>query len=86
MSDDCPLSHRELEILALVGGGFTNDYIGRALCLSPNTIKTHLNRIARRLQTRDRTHAVTTAIELGLLETDTDAELGAVVRVVAADE
>lgn len=82
------LTERELEILAMVGSGFTNDYIASALWISTNTVKTHLARVARHLKTRDRTHAVTTALHRGLLELDKHPELGVVVRVAqpAAEE
>jgi len=62
-----PLSARETEVLALVARGSTNAEIGRALYISEATVKTHLLRAYGKLGVSDRTAAVTTAIELGML-------------------
>ncbi len=62
-----PLSARETEVLALVGRGHTNAEIGRGLFISEATVKTHLLRAFGKLGVSDRTAAVTTAIELGML-------------------
>ena len=62
-----PLSARETEVLALVARGQTNAEIGRALYISEATVKTHLLRAFGKLGVSDRTAAVTTAIELGML-------------------
>jgi DNA-binding NarL/FixJ family response regulator len=62
-----PLSARETEVLALVARGSTNAEIGRALYISEATVKTHLLRAFGKLGVSDRTAAVTTAIELGML-------------------
>ncbi|MGH3305123.1 MAG: LuxR C-terminal-related transcriptional regulator [Streptosporangiaceae bacterium] len=62
-----PLSGRETEVLALVARGQTNADIGKALFISEATVKTHLLRAFGKLVVSDRTAAVTTAIELGML-------------------
>jgi DNA-binding NarL/FixJ family response regulator len=62
-----PLSARETEVLAQVARGRTNAEIGRALHISEATVKTHLMRAFGKLSVSDRTAAVTTAIELGML-------------------
>ena len=62
-----PLSARETEVLRLVARGQTNAEIGRALYISEATVKTHLLRAFGKLGVSDRTAAVTTAIELGML-------------------
>ncbi|MEV8637076.1 response regulator transcription factor [Streptosporangium sp. NPDC051023] len=61
------LSPREAEVLALVAKGLTNAEIGRALFISETTVKTHLLRIFGKLGVSDRTAAVTTALDRGLL-------------------
>jgi len=61
------LSRRESEVLALVARGLTNAEIGRELFISETTVKTHLIRIFGKLGVSDRTAAVTTALERGLL-------------------
>jgi len=61
------LSARQLEILGLVAAGQTNAQIAQRLCLSPHTVKQHTCSLYRKLEARNRTHAVHTARERGLL-------------------
>ncbi|WP_250007465.1 response regulator transcription factor [Actinoplanes sp. M2I2] len=61
------LSAREAEVLRLVARGLTNADIGKALFISEATVKTHLLRAFAKLDVADRTAAVTTAMEHGLL-------------------
>ena len=62
------LSSREGEVLRLVAGGLSNREIAARLYLSPSTIKTHLEHILTKLNASDRTHAVSRAHTLGLLD------------------
>jgi len=64
------LSAREVEVLKLVARGRTNRQIGRAIHVSEATVKTHLLRAYDKLGVSDRTAAVVTALERGLLELD----------------
>jgi DNA-binding NarL/FixJ family response regulator len=61
------LSPRELAILRLVAGGYSNKEIGKALGISDGTVKNHLSDILRKLEARDRTHAVLKAIAARML-------------------
>lgn len=61
------LSGRELEVLALVAQGNSNQDIARQLHISTATVKTHLIHIYGKLGVSDRTAAVTTALEKGIL-------------------
>jgi len=61
------LTERELAVLRLVAGGYSNKEIGRALNISDGTVKNHLTEILARLDARDRTHAVMKAIAARLL-------------------
>jgi DNA-binding NarL/FixJ family response regulator len=61
------LSPRETEVLSLVARGLSNAEIGRALFISETTVKTHLLRVFGKLGVSDRTAAVTTALDRGLL-------------------
>ncbi|GAB1820703.1 response regulator [Herbidospora sp. RD11066] len=61
------LSPRETEVLSLVARGLTNGEIGRELFISETTVKTHLLRVFGKLGVSDRTAAVTTALDRGLL-------------------
>jgi LuxR family transcriptional regulator, maltose regulon positive regulatory protein len=54
---DAGLSHRELEVLALLAEGQSNKLIARALDLSPHTIKRHVARILDRLDLASRMQA-----------------------------
>jgi two-component system, NarL family, response regulator len=62
------LTAREREILEMMSKGLTNKQIGAALDLSANTARNHVNNIIEKLDVADRTEAVTTAIQQGLLD------------------
>jgi DNA-binding NarL/FixJ family response regulator len=64
------LTPREVEILKLLSKGPTNKQIGHVLGISENTVKNHVNSIIEKLEVSDRTEAVTTAIQRGLLSVD----------------
>jgi len=61
------LTARELEVLAGVARGLSNAGIGRELFITEATVKTHLLRAFAKLGVDDRTRAVTTAMERGIL-------------------
>jgi DNA-binding NarL/FixJ family response regulator len=52
------LTHREVEILALITRGLTNPEIADQLFLSSHTVKTHINRIFAKTGSRDRVAAI----------------------------
>ena len=54
---DCPLTDRELEILALVSEGHTNGRIARELWVTEQTVKFHLSNTYRKLGVANRTEA-----------------------------
>lgn len=60
-----PLTRRELEILRLMAGGYSNREIADAFGTSEGTIKNHASSILSKLGVRDRTRAVLKALELG---------------------
>jgi len=62
-----PLTPRELDVLNAVADGLTNAEIGSRLVIAEATVKTYLLRLFAKLEVNDRTHAVVTAIERGLL-------------------
>jgi two-component system, NarL family, response regulator len=62
------LTAREREILEMMSKGLTNKQIGTALEISAITARNHVNNIIEKLEVADRTEAVTTAIQQGLLE------------------
>jgi len=64
------LTPREIEVLRLVVQGKTNKEIARKLVVSDLTIKTHVQRLIRKLGASDRTQAAVRAVELGLLSSE----------------
>ncbi len=61
------LTERELEIVALVAEGLTNDDIAERLVISALTVKTHVNRAMAKLDLRDRAQLVVAAYQSGLV-------------------
>jgi DNA-binding NarL/FixJ family response regulator len=64
---DGKLTDREIEVLRLLAGGYSNREIGTALGVAERTVKNHVSSILAKLWVRDRTRAVLKAISLGLL-------------------
>jgi DNA-binding NarL/FixJ family response regulator len=66
------LTDRERDILLLVARGLTNDEIAGRLIISPQTAKTHVRNILRKLDCRDRAGLVALAYETGLIAPGAD--------------
>jgi DNA-binding NarL/FixJ family response regulator len=64
---DQELSERELEVLRMVAAGSSNKRIGMHLGISEQTVKGHLKNIMGKLSANDRTHAVTIAVQRGII-------------------
>ena len=64
------LSERELEVLGLVAKGLSNKEIARVLGRAEETVKVHLKNIFEKLGVEDRTEAVTTALQRGIIHID----------------
>jgi DNA-binding NarL/FixJ family response regulator len=64
-SDYEKLTSREVEILRLMVGGFSNGEIAWALRVAEGTVKNHVSSILSKLGVRDRIRAVLKAIEVG---------------------
>ena len=60
-------SEREVAILRLLAGGYSNKEIARAVFLSEGTVKNYVSDILDKLGTRDRTRAVLKAITLRVI-------------------
>jgi NarL family two-component system response regulator LiaR len=61
------LTVRQLEILALMVEGLTNNEIAERLILSPYTVRNHVSEILSKLGTSTRTEAAALAVRLGLV-------------------
>ncbi|MCL1560147.1 DNA-binding response regulator [Xanthomonas nasturtii] len=60
-------SEREVAILRLLAGGYSNKEIARTLFLAEGTVKNYISTILEKLGTRDRTRAVLKAITLRVI-------------------
>lgn len=61
------LSRREEELLQLIADGMATSEVAARLIISQKTVKNHLASIYDKLQARDRTQAVLTAVRLGIV-------------------
>jgi DNA-binding NarL/FixJ family response regulator len=64
---DVPLTRREAEVLAMVSQGLTNKEIAKALFISAETVKEHVQRILKKIGVADRTQAAVWAVRKGLV-------------------
>ncbi len=60
-------SEREVAILRLLAGGYSNKEIARSIHLAEGTVKNYVSDILDKLETRDRTRAVLKAITLRII-------------------
>jgi DNA-binding NarL/FixJ family response regulator len=67
LSPPDPLTRREIEILRLMAGGYSNREIADALGTAEGTVKNQASSILSKLGVRDRTRAVLKALELGYI-------------------
>ena len=67
LSPPDPLTKREIEILRLMAGGYSNREIAEALGTAEGTVKNHASSILSKLGVRDRTRAVLKALERGYI-------------------
>jgi ATP/maltotriose-dependent transcriptional regulator MalT len=66
--DNTPLTARELEVLYLVAGEYSNAQIAQKLVISQNTVKVHLRNIFEKLEVQTRLGAVMYALHQGWLK------------------
>jgi DNA-binding NarL/FixJ family response regulator len=66
-SSAASLTAREEAILRLVAGGYSNKEVARTLGIAAGTVKNHISDLLRKLDARDRTHAVLKALASHML-------------------
>ena len=64
------LTPRELEVLRLVADGLSNAEVAERIGRTEGTVKVHLKNILQKLDVKDRTEAVTTALRRGFIHLD----------------
>jgi DNA-binding NarL/FixJ family response regulator len=62
------LSPREREIMHLMAEGNTAEQIGDRITVSVETVRTHVRNVIRKLQARNRVHAIAIALERGEIQ------------------
>ena len=65
---DDQLSSREIDVLRLIGAGNANKEIADKLSIGETTVKSHITNILSKLGANDRAHAVTIALQRGIIE------------------
>jgi len=61
------LTQREREVLRLLANGLANEAIGKRLFISPETVRTHVQKAMAKLDANTRTQAVATALRQSLI-------------------
>jgi len=67
---DDQLTSREIDVLRLIGAGNANKLIADKLGIGETTVKNHISNILSKLGANDRAHAVTIALQRGIIELD----------------
>ena len=65
---DDQLSSREIDVLRLIGAGNSNKLIADKLSIGETTVKNHISNILSKLGANDRAHAVTIALQRGIIK------------------
>jgi len=73
-SKDELLSSRQTEILQMIADGLSTKQVARELGITQKTVHNHLNAIYRRLDTQSLTHAVLSAVRLGIIDLHSQPE------------
>jgi DNA-binding NarL/FixJ family response regulator len=68
------LSDRQREILQMIADGLSTKQAARELGITQKTVHNHLNATYRRLDTQSLTHAVLSAVRLGIIDLHSESE------------
>ena len=63
---EAPLTEREAQVLRHMAGGLTNKQIAKALRISYETVKEHVQHVIHKVGVSDRTQAAVWAVRKGL--------------------
>lgn len=74
------ITRRELEILALVGMGFSNEEAAKKLDVRVNTVRNHIWNLMQKMGAKNRAHAIVLAVQNGIIEVMHKRSLKAHVR------
>ena len=66
-TEPSPLTRREEEILQLIADGYSTSEVAGRLFISGKTVKNHLASVYDKLDARDRTQAVLSAVRIGII-------------------
>ncbi|HEX9988041.1 MAG TPA: response regulator transcription factor [Chloroflexia bacterium] len=66
------LSAREIEILEQLAKGHSNEEISENFVLSPNTVRTHIQNIIKKMGVHSKLQATTLALQLGIISVPRD--------------
>ena len=66
-AEPSPLTRREEEILQLIADGYSTSEVAARLFISGKTVKNHLASVYDKLDARDRTQAVLSAVRIGII-------------------
>lgn len=69
------LTEQEIEILKLLGAGFSNAQIAKKMTISPNTVRKHVQSVFKKISVTSRLEAALYAWEKGILTADEKQEL-----------
>jgi len=69
LNQDANFSRKEREIIILISRGLMNREIAEQLCISEQTVKTHISRIFRKVNVSRRSQLVPFALKLQLPDT-----------------
>lgn len=66
--ESCPITPRQLQIIALAAEGASNEEIGADIGVSGETVRSHFGRIYRGLPARSRAHAAVICLRAGWIK------------------
>ena len=74
------ITRRELEALALIGMGLSNNEVAEKLFVSVHTVRNHIWNLMQKLGANSRAHAIVLAVQNGIIEVKHERSLGTYVR------